>query len=85
MKSELLSSSFEEAVPRVDNIYELVVVAAQRARQLNEFQMHMPSEAQINPVEKALGEVYGGDIPYEIVDPGVMDELPGEKAEEQKE
>lgn len=84
MKSELLSSSFEEVVPEVDNIYELVVVAAQRARQLNEFQMHMPSEAQINPVEKALGEVYVGDIEYQIIAPDEIRVKSEETVEEKK-
>jgi len=67
VKSDLLSSSFEVPVPIVDNIYELVVVAAQRARQLNEFQMHMQPDEQINPVEKALSEAYGDKVEFSIL------------------
>lgn len=68
MKDDTLSSSFDSGVPRVDNIYELVVVAAQRARQLNEFQMHMPPDSQINPVDKAMTEAFNAEIAYELLD-----------------
>jgi DNA-directed RNA polymerase omega subunit len=84
MKQETRSSSFDSGVPRVENIYELVVVAAQRARQLNEFQMHMPPESQINPVDKAMAEAFNADIAYEVLDRNELAEQLEKEAEEEE-
>ena len=60
------ASSFLIRMPDVENIYELVVVAAQRARQLNLANRILPPESGFNPVEKALGEALTNTVKYEI-------------------
>jgi DNA-directed RNA polymerase omega subunit len=62
------ASSFLIRMPDVDNIYELVVVAAQRARQLNLANRILPPESGFNPVEKALGEALTNTVKFEIAD-----------------
>jgi DNA-directed RNA polymerase omega subunit len=62
------ASSFAIRMPDVDNIYELVVVAAQRARQLNLANRILPPESGFNPVEKALGEALAQTVKFEVSD-----------------
>ncbi len=59
-------SSFLIKMPIVDNIYELVVVAAQRARQINLASRILPPENGVKPVEKALNEALANTIKYEV-------------------
>ena len=61
-------SSFLIKMPIVDNIYELVVVAAQRARQINLASRILPPENGVKPVEKALNEALADTIKYEIAE-----------------
>lgn len=70
MKRDRLLSSFAMILPDRDNIYELVVVAALRARQLNDFP-HLRSRARPGPlVEQALREAAEEDLEYRIMDRG---------------
>lgn len=62
------ASSFAIRMPDVENIYELVVVAAQRARQLNLANRILPPESGFNPVEKALGEALSHSVKFEVSD-----------------
>ncbi len=62
------ASSFLIRMPDVENVYELVVVAAQRARQLNLANRILPPESGFNPVEKALGEALTNTVKFEIAD-----------------
>jgi DNA-directed RNA polymerase omega subunit len=59
-------SSFLTRLPDVENVYELVVVAAQRARQLNLASRILPPENGVKPVEKALGEALAKTVKYEV-------------------
>jgi len=63
----------------VDNIYELVVSAALRARQLNRFPHLRETEAEENIVEQALHEAVEGRIRYEMDEPGAAGEESGEE------
>lgn len=60
--------SFLIKMPDVPNIYELVVVAAQRARQINVASRILPPENGVKPVEKALSEALAGQVKYEVSD-----------------
>ena len=59
-------SSFLIKMPDVDNIYELVVVAEQRARQINLASRILPPENGVKPVEKALNEALAQTVKYEV-------------------
>lgn len=58
--------SFLVHMPHVTNVYELVVVAALRARQVNMANRILPPEGAVKPVEKSLGEALAGDVKYEV-------------------
>ena len=72
---------FPLSLPEVDNIYELVVSAALRARQLNRFPHLRETEGEENIVEQALREAVGGKISYEMdeAEVGEADEESGEE------
>ena len=55
-------------MPDVTNVYEMVVVAAQRARQVNLANRILPLDGQVNPVEKGLTETLDGSVPYEVLE-----------------
>ncbi len=83
MTGERHHSTFTREVPQVENVYELVVVASLRARQLNEFQMHVPVDSQINPVEEALKETFNGEVEYDFtVASHMVNEAPADEEEE---
>jgi DNA-directed RNA polymerase subunit K/omega len=60
------AKSFLVEMPDLTNVYEMVVVAAQRARQVNLANRILPLDGQVNPVEKGLTETLEGSVPYEV-------------------
>jgi DNA-directed RNA polymerase subunit K/omega len=58
--------SFLVDMPQFSNVYEIVVVAAQRARQVNLANRILPPDGQVNPVEKGLMETLAGQVKYEV-------------------
>jgi len=63
-----MESKFTRAVPEVDNIYELVVVAAMRARQLNHLQRFPDPDQSRMIIDRALNEACAGEIEYTVVE-----------------
>jgi DNA-directed RNA polymerase omega subunit len=59
-------TSFLIKMTNIDNVYELVVVAAQRARQINLASRILPPENGVKPVEKALTEALSKSVKYEV-------------------
>ncbi|MFH1681384.1 MAG: DNA-directed RNA polymerase subunit omega [Candidatus Eisenbacteria bacterium] len=69
MKKESPASSFTVSHrAELGNIYELVVVAALRARQLNRFPHLRDRDAGRTLVDQALGEAVTLKLPYAISD-----------------
>ena len=66
MAKEKEAKSFLVEMPDLTNVYEMVVVAAQRARQVNLANRILPLDGQVNPVEKGLTETLEGSVPYEV-------------------
>lgn len=62
------AKSFLVQMPELSNVYEMVVVAAQRARQVNLANRILPLDGQVNPVDKGLTETLAGDVKYAIQD-----------------
>lgn len=62
MKREKGESSFTLPVPDVENIYELVVVASLRARQLNRYPHLRDLDQPVPMVEQAISEAFRGDL-----------------------
>ena len=60
--------SFLVNMPNGENVYELVVVAAQRARQINLASRILPPENGVKPVEKALNEALAKTVKYEVLE-----------------
>ena len=61
-------TEFTRTVPEVDNIYELVVVAALRARQLNHLERFPDPDKPRKIIDRALNEACGGDVEYLVAD-----------------
>jgi DNA-directed RNA polymerase subunit K/omega len=68
IKEPIDEKSFLVDMPELPNIYELVVVAALRARQVNLANRILPPEGAVKPVERGLGEALAGNIKYEVRD-----------------
>jgi len=65
-KDQKEAKSFLVELPDLTNVYETVVVAAQRARQVNLANRILPLDGQVNPVEKGLTETLAGSVAYEV-------------------
>ena len=80
MNGQTKDASFPLNLPDVENIYELVVSAALRARQLNRFPHLRDGGSGENIVDQALREAVEGKIRYAIEEPGPeeAEEEPGE-------
>ncbi|MBN1826332.1 MAG: DNA-directed RNA polymerase subunit omega [Candidatus Eisenbacteria bacterium] len=67
-------STFTRSVPKVDNIYEMVVVAALRARQLNDVQRFRDPDQSRKIIDRALNEAFDDAIEYDGSKPPDGDE-----------
>ncbi len=81
MKREKGESSFTLLVPEVENIYELVVVASLRARQLNRYPHLRDMDQPVPMVEQALSEAFRGELDAATR----IEETPAEGEEESSE
>ena len=52
----------DELVEKVDSKYTLIVAAAKRARQITEENPELSRSGAVNPVSKALKEIYSGKV-----------------------
>lgn len=75
-------TEFTRTVPEVDNIYELVVVAALRARQLNHLERFPDPDKPRKIIDRALNEACGGEVEYDVADRIDGDAPPEETKEE---
>ena len=60
----LIYPSIDDLIKRVDNKYGLVILAAKRARELQDMEVAGGEESRIKPVTRALEEVNAGIIAY---------------------
>jgi len=65
-KDQKEAKSFLVQMPEFSNVYEVVVVAAQRSRQVNLANRILPLDGQVNPVDKGLTETLAGDVKYTV-------------------
>jgi DNA-directed RNA polymerase subunit K/omega len=70
MKKEKVSLSFTVPVPKdAGNAYELVVIAALRARQLNRYPHLRNRNLAGNLVDQAIVEALGNEVPFLLAAP----------------
>jgi len=62
----VIKPPLEALLDRVENKYELVIVAAKRARQLKEGALPMVDVDSGNPVTVALEEIAAGKIRFDL-------------------
>ena len=62
----MIKPPLEALLDRVENKYELVIVAAKRARQLKEGALPMVDVDSGNPVTVALEEIAAGKIRFDL-------------------
>ncbi|GGI97470.1 DNA-directed RNA polymerase subunit omega [Alicyclobacillus cellulosilyticus] len=60
----MLEPSIDSLMEKVDSKYTLVVLAAKRARQLQERTAHQPGSSTTRNVSRALWEIEEGKIKY---------------------
>jgi len=80
MKKETPESSFTLRTPEVDSIYELVVVASLRARQLNDYPHLRNMDKPMTRVDQALTEVFENRIEYRIAEKSELEPVTEEEA-----
>ncbi|MFH1278717.1 MAG: DNA-directed RNA polymerase subunit omega [Candidatus Eisenbacteria bacterium] len=68
MNHDRPESTFSVVFPEEENIYELVVVAALRARQLNDFPRLRDRERPGPIVDQAMREAASENLEYRIAD-----------------
>ncbi len=68
--NEKIDSSFTVPVPReIENVYELVVIAALRARQLNQYPHLRDRDRSGTLIDQALGETIERKVVFELGEP----------------
>lgn len=61
----------DQLLTKVDSKYTLIIAGAKRARQITTENPELSRSGEVNPVSKALQEIYDGDVTWTRTKDGI--------------